>query len=109
MANQLSKNKIRVSIAIEKTIIKRIDNEADIKGRTRSDIIKKALRQYLKIDPIPASSNDIEELKNLNIFLNQKLDSIMQQNKELKEGQEVNKTLPDPVKKKGFFARLLGK
>lgn len=64
MANKRDPNKQRIEIWLDKKAVFQLDAEAQRMGRSRSDIIVKAIREHLKLDPIPSSAAQIDELKN---------------------------------------------
>lgn len=63
MPGKMAENKQRVSLVLEKRLVALVDAEAERLGRTRTDVVVRALREHCKLDPIAASSSQIEELQ----------------------------------------------
>lgn len=63
MANQIAKDKQRVNLVIEKKLVAQIDAEAKLSGLTRTDVIVKAVREHMRLDPIPASAAQLAEMQ----------------------------------------------
>lgn len=63
MPGKMAENKQRVSLVLEKRLVALIDAEAERLGRTRTDVVVRALREHCRLDPIAASSSQIEELQ----------------------------------------------
>ena len=63
MANQISKEKQRLNLVIEKKLVAQLDAEAQRTGRSRSDVIVAAIREHLRIAPVPASAEAIDAVK----------------------------------------------
>lgn len=63
MPNKMAANKQRVSLVLEKRLVAMIDAEAERLGRTRTDVVVRALREHCRLDPIAASSTQITELQ----------------------------------------------
>lgn len=103
MANQRDPNKQRISIWIDKKQLLQIDAEAQRLGRTRSDIVLKAIREHLRIDPVPASAAQIDEVKTA-------LVELAQQQRELPRLiQKTVPALPRPGRKLSLAERITGR
>ena len=81
MANQRDPNKQAIKVWLHKGIVAQLDAGAQRLGRTRSDVILRAIREHLALDPIPASAAQLADLQSAVTALAAKTASIEQATK----------------------------
>ena len=108
MAGQRSKDKKLIQAWVPITLYVQLEAEAQRTGRTKTDIIVKSLREHFRIDPIPASSAQLDEIRTALVQLGQTQRETMR----LIQEQPIA-ALPEPEpqpepEKRGFWSRLFG-
>ena len=99
MPNQIAKSKQPISLVIEKKLVTQLDREAEIRGITRTAVITIAIREHLKLDPVPASAHQIEEIKNALVSIRQEQQALTG----LISTDNQTLQLPEPTYKKTLF------
>lgn len=106
MPNKIAKNKKSYTFLLEKSVMGQIDNEAYRLNVSRTEIVKKALNEYLSRDPIHASKNDIESLKNDINELKMQNVAISEAFKRIADNQDQQKLITDGNKKSSWFKKI---
>lgn len=92
-----------VQVWMDKKYVLQLEAEAARLGVKRSDVVLKAVREHLKLDPIPATAAQFDEVKNALVALithQQQLPQLIQENAPV---------LPDPGRKLTLRERITGK
>lgn len=110
MPNQIAENKKKYNFVLEKSLISQIDNECQRTGLNRTETVKKAIREHLKLDPVPASNEQIQvinsKLDTLEHNISKGFNIINEQNKQLGEQAQVKNLLEDKKPKKKWYKKL---
>lgn len=76
MTNKISDDKRHVHLVLDRKLVAMIDNECARTGLNRTETITRAVREHLRLDPIPASAAQLDEVKNALVALGQKQDAL---------------------------------
>lgn len=108
MPGQRSKDKKALQVWLDKKLVAQIETEAQRLGRTKTDIVTRALREHFKIDPVPASSAQLDEIRTALVQLGQTQRETMRLIQEQPIAAALPEPEPEPEPKKGFWSRLFG-
>ena len=107
MPGQRSKDKKALQVWLDKRLIAQIETEAQRLDQTKTDVVVRALRYYFKLDPIPASAAQLDEIRVALAALKQGQSETMKLIQEQPPVQAPALPEPEP-EKRGFWSRLFG-